>query len=63
MPQRDRCPQNKAVLLKPQDVKEKKSAALFGVLRVLQNKFCELSLQSLNYVRTVATRKISDEIH
>jgi len=38
MPQRDRCPQNKAVLQKSQDVKENKSAALFGVSRVLKKK-------------------------
>jgi hypothetical protein len=39
MPQRDRCPQNKAFLLKPQAVKEQKSAAPFRIPRVLQNKF------------------------
>jgi len=39
IPQLDRCPQNKAVLLKPQDVKEKKYAALFGVPRVLKKIF------------------------
>jgi hypothetical protein len=34
MPQRDRSPQNKTVLLQPQNVKEQKSATPFGVPRV-----------------------------